>query len=81
MQDQRISAEPDEFRTDAAILTLLVDDDSHRPWAVEEVERELDDVLAVTDGLSRLRSAGLVHRLDGFVFATRPAVRAAELAQ
>ena len=80
MQPQRTPAE-EEAQTDRAILALLVDDDSHRPWAVEEVERELDDALAVTDGLQRLRSAGLVHRLDKFVFATRPAVRAAEITQ
>lgn len=71
----------DEARTDAAILSLLLDADAQRPWAEEEVAREVGEPLAVTDSLARLSAAGLVHRLEGFVFASRAALRAAELAR
>lgn len=35
----------------------------------------------VTDGLAELLASGLVQRLDGFVFASRSALRARELFQ
>ncbi|MEX1141107.1 MAG: hypothetical protein WD399_06755 [Thermoleophilaceae bacterium] len=38
------------------------------------------DPIAATDGLNRLTAAGLVHRIDSFVFASRAAARASELA-
>lgn len=63
--------------TDTAILTMLLADPS--VWAVDEVARELDDQLRAVDGVGRLYAAGLVHRLDGFVFPTRAAARANEL--
>lgn len=73
MQDQasRTPVEQDDA-TDQAIMGLLLIDHPGL-WSVEEVERELGDRIAAQDGLSRLRRAGLVHRLDGFVFATRAA--------
>lgn len=61
-----------------AVLALLVYDDQ-RVWSDEEVAREIGDRLAVTDSLARLYGAGLVHRLEGFVFATRPALRGAQI--
>jgi hypothetical protein len=33
------------------------------------------------DGLDRLYSTGLIHRIDGFVFATRAALRHHEIAE
>ena len=64
---------------DAAVLALLLDDDAQRPWSEAEVCREAGDDLGARDALDRLHAAGLVHRLDGFVFATRPALRADRL--
>ena len=61
-----------EALIDGAILGLLVNDDSHRPWSVQEVEREVQR--DATDSLGRLHGGGLIHRLDGFVWAARPAV-------
>jgi hypothetical protein len=69
----------DERNSDAEVLSLLLGDDAQRPWAVEELEREVGDKIAVNDSLARLYGAGLVHRLEGFVFASRAAVRGAEL--
>ena len=79
MHDQRSPAE-EAAQTDHTILSLLLRDDAQRPWTEDEVAREIGDPLATTDGLSRLYGAGLIHRVEGFVFATRPAVRAAQLA-
>jgi predicted transcriptional regulator len=63
---------------DSAILGLLMLETSHRPWAVEEIAREMGR--DVTDGLNRLYGGGLIHRLDGFVWASRAAVMADEIA-
>lgn len=78
MHDQRSPAEADD-QNDAAVLSLLLDLDAQRPWSIDEVAREIGDSLAVTDSLARLHGAGLVHRLGGFVFATRAAQRGTEL--
>jgi hypothetical protein len=70
----------DEDRIDASILAFLADPDEQRPWSDEEVAREVGDRLVAGDALARLHRLGLVHRLGGFVFATRPARQAARIA-
>lgn len=67
--------------TDAAILEALLDEEAQRPWSVDEIARVLEDPIAASDGLGRLARAGLIHRLDGFVFASRAALRADEIAR
>jgi hypothetical protein len=62
---------------DQSLLSTLTSEDSHRPWSLAELASELGADPA--DALSRLARAGLIHRLDRFVWATRPAVRAQEL--
>lgn len=66
---------------DAVILEALLDCDGQRPWSVDEVARLLNDPIDASDGLGRLVRAGLVHRLDGFVFASRAALHADQIAQ
>jgi predicted transcriptional regulator len=66
-----------DAQEDSAILGLLMLETSHRPWAVEEIAREMGR--DVTDSLNRLYGGGLIHRLDGFVWATRAAVMADEI--
>jgi hypothetical protein len=61
-------------QTDSTILMVLLDETSHRPWAVEEVAREMGD--DVTDNLRRLYGGGLIHRLGDFVWASRAAAMA-----
>lgn len=80
MQDQRIQTVADEeAQTDQAILGLLLTD-SAAIWSVEEMASEIGNPIHVTDSINRLAAIGLVHRLDGFVFATRAAAKATELA-
>ncbi len=78
MHPERTPASEDTA-ADAAILTLLLDDDHQHPWAEEELARDFGDELTVTDSLARLRGTGLVHRHGGFVFPTRAARCAAQL--
>jgi len=71
----------DDDKFDQAILDLLLHEHSSGPWAMDELVREVGDRLAVDDALARLYGAGLIHRLDqGFVFPTRAALRADQLA-
>ncbi len=77
MHDQRSSAPAEgETTIDGAILSMLLNEDAPWPWTADEVAREMGDALAVADSLARLYGAGLIHRLEGFVFPTRPAVQA-----
>lgn len=81
MQDQRIqTVAEEETQIDQAVLGLLLTD-SAAIWSVEEMASEIgNNPIHVTDSINRLARVGLVHRLDGFVFATRAAAKATELA-
>jgi predicted transcriptional regulator len=68
---------PDEKHTDAVVLEMLVDD--QRVWSDDEIVRDLG--IEARDSLNRLHSAGLIHRNDGFSWATRAAIKADEIHQ
>lgn len=70
-----------QAHTDGVILEVLLDGDGQRPWTVDEVALVVEDPVAASDGLARLARAGLIHRLNEFVFASRSALRAAEIMQ
>jgi len=70
-QDTRTPIEREALQ-DSAILSLLINEGSHRPWSVEEIGREVRN--DPTDSLGRLQGGGLIHRLERFVWAARPAV-------
>lgn len=75
--DTRSVAEQ-EADTDRALMAMLLADPGL--WSVDETQREAGgNPLLIEDGLNRLHAAGLVHRLDGFVFPTKAAVRSAAL--
>lgn len=73
------SAVEQDAATDREIMDFLLVD---RPglWSEGEIARELGDEIAAQDGIGRLARAGLVHRLDGFVFASRSGASSAALA-
>lgn len=68
-----------DAQVESAILLLLTDGDAQRPWSNDEVEREIGNATLVKDALRRLWATGLVHRYDGFAWATRAALRAGEV--
>jgi hypothetical protein len=66
----------EEARVDWLILDLLLQEGTHRQWATAEITREYGHELNAIDAIDRLHGAGLAHKTsDGFVFATRAAVR------
>jgi len=67
----------DERAADWAVLVLLLDD--CLPWSTDEIAREISDHTAASESVNRLCRAGLVHRCNNFVFATRSARRFEEL--
>jgi hypothetical protein len=66
--------EADEVNRD--ILYALTEPDENRPlWTIDELARELGDP-CIIDHINELGRAGLIHRTaDGYVFASRSAVR------
>jgi len=78
MRDQRTpTPDEEEDRTDRAVLLLLLD--RERPWPCSEDELARELGMSPGDSLARLHGAGLIYRLHEFVWATRAAVRVAEL--
>lgn len=75
-----IESERQQRHIDSLVIRLLLSGNARELWSVEELAREIGDEITTIDSLERLRSAGLVHRLEGFVLATRAAARADELA-
>jgi hypothetical protein len=78
MHDQSNETMKDQDRfTEQCILTRLLSR-GQGVWSVEELMLDIDrelDMIDLIDALDRLKAAGLVHRCNDFVFATRAAVR------
>ena len=75
MHDQSTSTlRGQDDASDHAIMGFLLDDPG--PWSEIELKRQFQKPLAVEDGLSRLVCEGMIHRLAGFVFASRTAKQA-----
>jgi hypothetical protein len=68
-------------RTESTVLEVLIGSEGDSGlWSVAELGLEVGDELKAIDALEALHRAGLIHRTsDGFVFATRAAIRASEL--
>ncbi len=80
MQHQRtLTVAEQDAMIDSGILVLLLGPGPQRPWSVDEIERETGKPGATIDSLRRLHAAGLIHRLDRFVWATRAAVIGEEI--
>lgn len=73
------SAVSDEDR-DRLVLDLMLSEPGGYPWSREELVRTIGDRIGVFDAVARLEAAGLLHRVGEFVFPTRAARRADELA-
>lgn len=68
-------------QTERDVLYLLVDPEFNGPWTVAEIGRELGDPLGAKDAVRSLCEAGLAHRSDEIVFASRAAARCFRLMQ
>jgi hypothetical protein len=68
-----------EENRELAVLTLLLDPRTPWLWSIEELARELGGELDADDAVASLHAAGLVHRCNEFVFATRAAARFSRL--
>jgi hypothetical protein len=83
MLDQPISGAGDlRARLDCAeraVLGLLLYSEFWGPWSDAELDRAIDGEIPAGDAVAGLHAAGLVHRCEGFVWATRAAVRASRL--
>jgi hypothetical protein len=82
MQNQPIGpdAGPTCDETERVVLSLLLDSEASGPWSVQELARETGSELRVAVALLGLHGAGLVHRSQEFVWATRAATRFSQLA-
>ena len=82
MHKQRISEGSEEpTRLDGVILNLLVSEDTQRPWTEAEIARAINTPGHLPTALKRFRMAGLIHRWNDLVSASRPAVRFHEITQ
>ena len=61
------------------VLFMLLARTSPGLCSLDELSRAVGDVEVAQLAVEGLHAAGLVHRLEGFVFATGPAVRFYEL--
>jgi hypothetical protein len=78
MQHQPITdPSHDDAQLDARVLDLLVHDHVGL-WSLDELRQLLGD--PAEDSLARLHGLGLIHRLDGYVFASRAAAHMHQLA-
>ncbi len=82
MPGQRSSIESEAHAyLDRGVLGLLLDIDRQRPWSEAEIAREISTPGHIPVSLKRLRTAGLIHRWNDLVTASRPAVRFHEITQ
>jgi Mn-dependent DtxR family transcriptional regulator len=78
MPDQERIHDPAEQtrQTERDILYALTDPEDNQPlWSLDDLAREMGEPMVV-DYVNSLHRSGLVHRTsDGYIFATRSAVR------
>lgn len=73
--------EPDvsDEQRDSTVLNLMLCDETCCVWSVEELARTIHSRVGAHDAVLRLEAAGLVHRINEFVFPSLAARRADEL--
>jgi hypothetical protein len=78
MQAQPVGNDREEHLENVVLALLL---DPHLPvlWSIDELARQLGDATDAADAVAHLRAAGLVHRCQDFVFATRAAAHFSRL--
>lgn len=81
MPDQPTSVpERAQYANEETVLNLLLDDQQQRPWTLHELGLDIGSHSLVEDAIDNLHAAGLIHKTsDGFLFASRPAIRYREI--
>lgn len=73
-------APKDDRHTELCVMTLMLDENSSYPWSTDELIRMMDgNRVSVLDAINNLQAAGLLHRIDQFVWPTLTARRTDEL--
>jgi hypothetical protein len=67
-------------RAERAVYKLLAERDEQRPWSLHELGLTIGDPADAADAVRHLRGVGLIHELDGFVWASRAALAADAMA-
>jgi hypothetical protein len=80
MPDEQLTPTAEDHDRERELLFLLTSAHEGQPlWSVEDLGRELG-VFDVIDTVNALHRAGLINRTaEGFVFATRAAVRQGQI--
>lgn len=84
MADEQSTSVPERARyaNEETVLDLLLGDQHQRPWTPHELALDIGSSAIVEDAIDNLHAAGLVHKTsDGFLFASRPAIRYHEITQ
>ncbi len=80
MQEEPIQEAAREFaQTELATLNLLLLSAPSAPWSMRELALALGSRTSAEDAVVHLHAAGLVHRIEEFVFPTRAAARLHQL--
>jgi hypothetical protein len=81
MPDEQTTPDPAEHAHEGTVLNLLILSENQRPWSMHEIALEIGSPTFAADAIANLHATGLVHKTsDGFIFATRAALAANELA-
>ena len=84
MPDQQTTSVPERARyaNEETVLNLMLGDQHQRPWTPHELGLDIGSHSLVEDAIDNLHAAGLIHKTsDGFLFASRPAIRYREITE
>lgn len=84
MPDEQPVSVPERARyaNEETVLDLLLGDQHQRPWTLHELALDIGSSGLVEDAIDNLHAAGLIHKTsDGYLFASRPAIRYHQITQ
>jgi hypothetical protein len=74
------SAQEETDLLEHVVLHFMLDDRTPGLWSTDELAQAHGDPIATADALAQLHAMGLIHRHRQFVWPTRAAVRAVQIA-
>jgi hypothetical protein len=80
MHDEDTRTPSERFDATERDVLYLMTDGEQPVWSVDDLGRALEQPAGAVDAVRGLRAAGLIHQTtDGYVFATRAAVRMVQI--